>query len=237
MAEPISLNVGGTRYTTSLSTLMRYPDSMLGRMFGGDFPTAKDKDGACFIDGDGQLFRFVLNFLRRNELSLPEDFKELDLLKKEADFYQIEPLIRALKLASSCPTTDGKTVEISEGWRYTYPDVSSHLRIDAPAQFFHFLSPQLSAGVLREIDTLGGSPKFTQSSEHNDGHRMLSMGDGFVTLYCREIPNITRVSLEDRLLVNGCRLLHSSVCQESQSVIGMTTNRWFVPNSFLNTHW
>ena len=76
MAEPISLNVGGVRYTTSLSTLTRYPDSMLGRMFGGNFPTATDKDGAYFIDGDGQLFRFVLNFLRRNELFSVGEWKK-----------------------------------------------------------------------------------------------------------------------------------------------------------------
>jgi len=76
MGEPVSLNVGGVRYTTSLSTLTKHPDSMLGRMFGGDLPTAKDKEGAYFIEGNGQLFRFVLDFLRRNKLCLPEDFKE-----------------------------------------------------------------------------------------------------------------------------------------------------------------
>merc|ERR1711990_1221239 len=41
-------------------------------MFGGDLPTAKDKEGAYFIEGNGQLFRFVLDFLRRNELCLSE---------------------------------------------------------------------------------------------------------------------------------------------------------------------
>merc|ERR1712212_1432050 len=68
-------------------------------MFGGDLPTAKDKEGAYFIEGNGQLFRFVLDFLRRNELCLPEDFKEHKLLRLEADFYQIRPLIDALNLA------------------------------------------------------------------------------------------------------------------------------------------
>ncbi|XP_059519091.1 BTB/POZ domain-containing protein KCTD6 isoform X1 [Myotis daubentonii] len=96
MTDPVTLNVGGHLYTTSLTTLTRYPDSMLGAMFGGDFPTARDPQGNYFIDRDGPLFRYVLNFLRTSELTLPLDFKEFDLLRKEADFYQIEPLIQCL---------------------------------------------------------------------------------------------------------------------------------------------
>lgn len=92
----VSLNVGGSVYRTSLSTLRRYPDSMLGAMFGGDLPTVRDAQGNYFIDRDGPLFRYVLNFLRTSELTLPCDFKETALLRKEADFYQIEPLIQCL---------------------------------------------------------------------------------------------------------------------------------------------
>lgn len=87
MTDPVTLNVGGHMYTTSLTTLTRYPDSMLGAMFRGDFPTARDSQGNYFIDRDGPLFRYVLNFLRTSELTLPLDFKEFDLLRKEADFY------------------------------------------------------------------------------------------------------------------------------------------------------
>ncbi|XP_053098418.1 BTB/POZ domain-containing protein KCTD6a isoform X2 [Pangasianodon hypophthalmus] len=75
---------------------MRYPDSMLGAIFHGDFPTALDAQGNFFIDRDSPLFRYILNFLRTSELTLPYDFKETELLRKEADFYQIEPLIQCL---------------------------------------------------------------------------------------------------------------------------------------------
>ncbi|KTG42923.1 hypothetical protein cypCar_00000496, partial [Cyprinus carpio] len=96
LTHPVTLNVGGHLYTTSISTLQRYPDSMLGAMFRGDFPTTRDAQGNYFIDRDGTLFRYILNFLRTSELTLPVDFMEMDLLRKEADFYQIEPLIQSL---------------------------------------------------------------------------------------------------------------------------------------------
>ncbi len=32
----MTLNVGGVLYTTTRSTLAKYPDSMLGAMFGGE---------------------------------------------------------------------------------------------------------------------------------------------------------------------------------------------------------
>lgn len=96
MTLPVTLNVGGHLYTTSMSTLQRYPDSMLGAMFRGDLPTTRDAQGNYFIDRDGTLFRYILNFLRTSELTLPGDFMEMDLLRKEADFYQIEPLIQCL---------------------------------------------------------------------------------------------------------------------------------------------
>ncbi|XP_016130070.1 BTB/POZ domain-containing protein KCTD6-like isoform X1 [Sinocyclocheilus grahami] len=96
MMDTVTLNVGGQLYTTSLSTLQRYPDSMLGAMFRGDFPTTRDTQGNYFIDRDGPLFRYILNFLRTSKLTLPCDFKETELLRKEADFYQIEPLIQCL---------------------------------------------------------------------------------------------------------------------------------------------
>ncbi|RXN02688.1 BTB POZ domain-containing KCTD6 [Labeo rohita] len=96
LTHPVTLNVGGHLYTTSISTLQRYPDSMLGAMFRGDFPTTRDAQGNYFIDRDGTLFRYILNFLRTSELTLPVDFMEMDLLRKEADFYQIEPLIQCL---------------------------------------------------------------------------------------------------------------------------------------------
>lgn len=52
----IDLNVGGCHYTTSLSTLRKYEDSMLAVMFSGRYDLVKDEDGHIFIDRDGTFF-------------------------------------------------------------------------------------------------------------------------------------------------------------------------------------
>ncbi|XP_072018419.1 BTB/POZ domain-containing protein KCTD21-like [Amphiura filiformis] len=103
MADIITLN--GHIYTTTKSTLTSYPDSMLGCMFGGELPSAVDKQGNYFIDRDGTVFRHVLNFLRTTRLVLPKNFTEYGLLGAEADFYQI---------------FDRRCCKISResGWRY-----------------------------------------------------------------------------------------------------------------------
>ncbi|KAJ7987828.1 hypothetical protein DPEC_G00330570 [Dallia pectoralis] len=97
LSDPVSLNIGGEIYTTTLDTLTRYRDSMLGAMFTGKISTLRDKCGNVFIDRDGKVFRYILNFLRSSSLDLPEGFSEMKLLRKEADFFQIRPLMDEIR--------------------------------------------------------------------------------------------------------------------------------------------
>ena len=76
----VDLNVGGTHFKTSLSTLLK-GETMLSAMFSGRMPLQKDETGMIFIDRDGRQFYRVLNFLRDGEISLPETQSELDELK------------------------------------------------------------------------------------------------------------------------------------------------------------
>ncbi|XP_065914490.1 BTB/POZ domain-containing protein KCTD21-like [Dysidea avara] len=98
----IDLNVGGTRYSTSRSTLTKYPESMLGVMFSGrhDLEAMKCSDGSFFIDRDGTHFRLILNYLRDGEEVVrwyPKSFEALQEIFCEAKYYQLEGLINALK--------------------------------------------------------------------------------------------------------------------------------------------
>ncbi|KAJ8027101.1 BTB/POZ domain-containing protein KCTD6 [Holothuria leucospilota] len=95
----VRLDVGGNFYTTSLSTLTRYPNSMLYNMFTQDnIPLAQDKDGRYIIDRDGAVFRYILNFLRGGNLNLPPGFTEYDQLQEEVDFYQLDEMKELLRL-------------------------------------------------------------------------------------------------------------------------------------------
>uniref|UniRef100_A0A8C6XSH3 Potassium channel tetramerisation-type BTB domain-containing protein n=1 Tax=Naja naja TaxID=35670 RepID=A0A8C6XSH3_NAJNA len=66
--EVIELNVGGQVYFTRLSTLTGLPHSLLWKMFTSKKETAndlaKDSKGRIFIDRDGFLFRYILDYLR-----------------------------------------------------------------------------------------------------------------------------------------------------------------------------
>ncbi|XP_060809895.1 BTB/POZ domain-containing protein Tiwaz [Amyelois transitella] len=94
---PVHIDVGGTIYTSSLETLTAYPDSRLGKMFNGTIPIVLDTlKQHYFIDRDGEMFRHILNFLRNKKLLLPQDFKQVELLLTESQYFDIEPMTAAL---------------------------------------------------------------------------------------------------------------------------------------------
>jgi hypothetical protein len=92
----VTLNVGGTKYTTSLSTLTKYPDSMLGVMFSGRHALPQQEDGSFFIDRDGDTFSNILSYLRDRSIILsiiPRLSDEVrQRLLHEAMFYQLQEL-------------------------------------------------------------------------------------------------------------------------------------------------
>lgn len=89
--SPIELNVGGTIFTTMPSTLKG--SGLFSTMLQSDVPTARDRQGRIFIDRDGAQFHRVLEFLRTGFIDTDEDQASL---RKEADFYQIVPLLKLL---------------------------------------------------------------------------------------------------------------------------------------------
>ncbi|KAI1883756.1 hypothetical protein AGOR_G00234820 [Albula goreensis] len=96
--DVVELNVGGQVYVTRLSTLVSVPDTTLHAMFARrpsrELP--RDSRGRFFIDRDGFLFRYVLDFLRDRQLVLPEHFPEKERLQREAEHFQLGELLRQL---------------------------------------------------------------------------------------------------------------------------------------------
>jgi len=98
----IRLDVGGLAYTTSSLTLRRYPDSLLGLAFNGNYQLHRETDGSYFIDRNGRHFRHVLNFMRDGRLEeevkkiLLNDRSALRELLCEAKYYRLTTLVEQL---------------------------------------------------------------------------------------------------------------------------------------------
>ncbi|XP_044151415.1 BTB/POZ domain-containing protein KCTD19-like [Bufo gargarizans] len=79
-------------YSTYLKTLLKYPELLA------------NSRKACWItcgfsllvNGDGEMFRHILNFLRLGSLHLPSEFIEWDILCQEVTEFQIPSLVKAL---------------------------------------------------------------------------------------------------------------------------------------------
>jgi hypothetical protein len=112
--DVVELNVGGVTYATTLGTLQHAePDSPLATitassdmqsMFG------RDSKNRIFIDRDGVLFRYILDYLRNKKLLLPENFSERDRLRAEADYYRLTGMSQALMHNRSYLSSNGKYV-------------------------------------------------------------------------------------------------------------------------------
>ncbi|XP_070536926.1 BTB/POZ domain-containing protein KCTD6-like [Ptychodera flava] len=208
--EIICLNVGGQIHTTTRGTLTRCADSMLGSMFSDRMPTKRDDQGNYFIDGDGKLFRYILNFLRRSELVLPEDFKELDMLALEADFYQITELIECIdKLKSEKERRREKEEQPQE---YEFLEVEFEC---ANCQYIVFAA----ANVLENISSLVNHYKDLGNwgGKHRIEEYGLSLPRG-----TRTAKPIDRVKLFREITQQGFRLR----CTSSSGGDERATDRW-----------
>ncbi|TRY59644.1 hypothetical protein DNTS_027386 [Danionella cerebrum] len=92
-------------FSTSRQTLTWVPDSFFSSLLSGRISTQRDETGAIFIDRDPTAFAPILNFLRTKELDLRG--VNISVLRHEAEFYGITPLVRRLLLCeelerSSC---------------------------------------------------------------------------------------------------------------------------------------
>lgn len=105
VGDIIHLNVGGTRFSTSRQTLTWIPDSFFTALLSGRIPSLRDETGAIFIDRDPQNFSIILNYLRTRDIDLKTT--DLRVLRQEAEYYGIAPLVKRLMLCeditqSSC---------------------------------------------------------------------------------------------------------------------------------------
>ena len=86
--EWVRLNVGGTMFMTTKTTLCKDPKSFLYRICqeDSDLNSEKDETGAYLIDRDPAYFAPVLNYLRHGKLVLDKNMLEevsIDLISEQ----------------------------------------------------------------------------------------------------------------------------------------------------------
>ncbi|CAB4405366.1 unnamed protein product [Rhizophagus irregularis] len=137
--QTIILNVGGIKYETRRSTLVYYPDTLLGTMFADRNQSLQHpkNENEYFLDRDGNLFRYVMQYYRTGKIHLPNnpsDLKDVSSLpssyfpsisfeeiEAELDYFQI-PFERPLK-PSSLSFTINPTVEKLDQFVYALRNV------------------------------------------------------------------------------------------------------------------
>ncbi|EFP09841.1 hypothetical protein CRE_21297 [Caenorhabditis remanei] len=92
MSSPIQLDVGGTIFKTSKSTLTRF-DGFFKTMLETSVPVEQNQSGHIFIDRDPTHFQVILNFMRDGDVDLPDSEDTVKKISREANFYLLEGLM------------------------------------------------------------------------------------------------------------------------------------------------
>ena len=98
--KQFKLNIGGTRYEVSNSLLDQFQDSMLRRITSDTWnnesnddplldPDLTKKEEEIFIERDGGRFKFVLDYMRDGEVSLPLSIPRQQLVS-DMEYYDID---------------------------------------------------------------------------------------------------------------------------------------------------
>lgn len=97
-SERVVLNVGGKKFETYASTLLKFPESLLGIMFHerNEHLRKPDANGEYFFDRSPILFESVLNFYRTGKLiRIPGVVREM--MEEELEFWQIPVMTEGLQ--------------------------------------------------------------------------------------------------------------------------------------------
>ncbi|CEL95738.1 unnamed protein product [Vitrella brassicaformis CCMP3155] len=85
--ETVKLNVGGKTFEVAKSTLTKHPDALLAKLVDAKWHAQQTE--AIFVDADGSLFEYVLQYYRRGAPVIIPYTVTKGQLKKEFDYYGI----------------------------------------------------------------------------------------------------------------------------------------------------
>jgi len=81
--------VGGTLFSTNLTTLRSVKGTRFERMFRGGMPRTSSTDGSYFIDRSPRTFEYVMDYLRTGDLFLTNDAEVRSQLLDDAEYFEL----------------------------------------------------------------------------------------------------------------------------------------------------
>ncbi|NXF34054.1 KCNRG protein, partial [Nyctibius bracteatus] len=250
--EVVVLSVGGVRFVTRASTLQQFPKSRLARMLNDGDREFKLVNGEYFVDRDGTLFSYIMDFLRTLQVSLPADFLDYQRLQREAEFYELYPLADLLSQEHLLKPRQ----EILEV-RFSLQEMQAFFRIfGSCSTTVETLAEQITVFTGQQSGQSWNSPFPSQKPlvalplERPSHHDMVfqcgtdySAGDQFVARYVsikpdnRKLINGTNVLglLLDTLLKDGFRLLSTRTVSSEEKIECYSFERMKRPAGFAVT--
>ncbi|KAG5852773.1 hypothetical protein ANANG_G00066120 [Anguilla anguilla] len=163
---------------------------------------ARDSKGRYFLDRDGFLFRYILDYLRDLNLVLPDYFPEKSRLQREAEFFQLHDLSKHL-----CPKVckeDSIGEDISQG------------DPEEPA----FLSS--AGGSITSMETLRLAPSIRSANLRSPS--LESRRSGYITIGYRGSYTIGRDIQTDAKFRRVARITVCGKTSLAKEVFGDTLN-------------
>ncbi|XP_072482546.1 BTB/POZ domain-containing protein KCTD12-like isoform X2 [Notamacropus eugenii] len=197
--EIIELNVGGQVYITRYPTLVSVQGSLLWEMFSRNNPLSlsHDNKGRFFVDRDGFLFRYVLDYMRDHQLVLPDHFPERSRLKREAEYFRLPDLVKIL-----APETGN----------------NSSMADDSRVNDLEEQCPNYASSSSASASGPGGSPGTTRASA------VATRRGGYITLGYRGSYTLGRDSQTDAKFRRVARIMVCSKISLAKEVFGETLN-------------
>ncbi|XP_007669775.1 BTB/POZ domain-containing protein KCTD12-like [Ornithorhynchus anatinus] len=205
--EIIELNVGGQVYITRHPTLVSIPGSLLWEMFSqkNSRALARDGKGRFFVDRDGFLFRYVLDYMRDQQLVLPDHFPERSRLQREAEYFKLPELAELLAPRVAKQNSIGDDPCQSD---------SEELSPNADA------ARSLSASSPAQAGGPGGSPAILGGGGGSSDLRRA----GFITIGYRGSYTLGRDSQTDAKFRRVARIMVCGKTSLAKEVFGDTLN-------------
>ncbi|NXM09638.1 KCD12 protein, partial [Tyrannus savana] len=203
----IELNVGGQVYITRHPTLVSVPGSLLWEMFTQKNvrSLARDSKGRFFVDRDGFLFRYILDYMRDQQLVLPEHFPERSRLQREAEYFMLPELVKMLAPKLSKQNSLGED-----------PCQSDPEELSPSADTARALSSASAALPSAAVGAAGAGSAGTAATE---GRRA-----GFITIGYRGSYTLGRDSQTDAKFRRVARIMVCGKTSLAKEVFGDTLN-------------